>query len=122
MTTPAGDALPFRESDGGLFVDARAVERHPFGTRYCLRLGADRGSIRLRADRPAPGALARLLEGAVAGAIIEVPAGRYDAESFPLTVPAGVTVRGAGVGARHDRRGGSSAWSSTAATAPRSKA
>ena len=96
VTTPAGDALPFRASAAGVTIDARAVDRHAFGTRYCLRLAPEAGAALVRVDSPGAGALGALLDGAEPGDVVEVPAGRYDNETFPIVVPAGVTLRGAG--------------------------
>ena len=39
-TTPDGAELPFRVDAGVLAIDAAAVERHPFGTRYVRRARA----------------------------------------------------------------------------------
>ena len=39
VRTPDGAELPFRVESGALVVDARAVERHPFGARYVVELG-----------------------------------------------------------------------------------
>jgi len=94
VTTSSGDALTFRASDAGLIVDARAIDRHPHGTRYCVTLQGDAQPIRV-SSRPA-GALGALLAGAQPGTVIDVPAGRYDDEVFPVVVPAGVTLRGEG--------------------------
>jgi alpha-L-fucosidase len=94
VTTPAGGAVPFRSSDAGLIVDARAVDRHAFGTRYCLTLAADRPPVRLRNDSGTKGFLSGLLAGASPRDVLEIPAGRYDDETFPIVVPAGVTLRG----------------------------
>jgi alpha-L-fucosidase len=98
VTTAAGVALDFRAADGGLTIDARPSDRHPYGTRYCLRFAPDARPVRV-ADHSAPRrTLGALLAGAAtgAGAVVDVPAGRYDHEEFPLVVPAGVTLRGAG--------------------------
>ena len=97
VTTPAGEELAFRATDAGVIVDARAVDRHALGTRYCVRLAADQTPIRVQSPAGAreAGALAALLAGAVPGAVVDVPAGRYDDEDFPVVVPAGVTLRGA---------------------------
>ena len=100
-----GTALPFRSEAGGLAVDAWAVTRHPFGTRYVIEVGA-REHLTVR-DR-APGGAARAgrrydtiteaLAGASAGDAVDVGPGRYSraiGETFPLVVPAGVTLRAA---------------------------
>jgi alpha-L-fucosidase len=96
VTTPAGAALAFRGSDAGVVVDARATERDPFGTRYCVRLATDERPIALRSEGAGDGFLAQRLAGATPGDVVDVPAGRYDREAFPIMVPAGVTLRGAG--------------------------
>jgi alpha-L-fucosidase len=96
VTTPGGVALPFRDSDAGVVVDARAVDRHAFGTRYCVQLAPDARPIRIASVEPGEGFLTALLAMAAPGDVIDVPAGRYVRETFPLVVPAGVTMRGAG--------------------------
>ena len=111
VTTAGGAALDFRSESGALVVDARAAERHPFGTRYVVDVGArERVAV---TERP-PGGVARArrryatiteaLAGAVAGDVVEIGPGRYTreiGEQFPLVVPAGVTLRAAAsLGAR----------------------
>ncbi len=97
VTTPTGEPVAFRATDAGVTVDGRAVERHPFGTRYCLRVAAGGNRpLRVQSASAPQGMLGALLAGAAPGAVVEVPAGRYDDEQFPLVVPAGVTLRGAG--------------------------
>jgi alpha-L-fucosidase len=94
VTTATGTPLPFREDDGGIIVDARAVDRDALGSRYLVSCGVSRHLSRTSATKtPSVG---RLLASAGAGNVVEVEAGRYVDESFPLTVPAGVTLRGAG--------------------------
>jgi len=100
-----GTELRFRVESGVLAVDARAVARHPFGSRYVIELG-ERDHVKLL-DRP-PGGAARAgrryatiteaLGGAAAGDIVDIGPGRYTratGETFPLVVPAGVTLRAA---------------------------
>jgi alpha-L-fucosidase len=94
VTTATGEELPLRVSDAGAVVDARALDRHPFGTRYCFGVHADAAPIRVTTTNT--GGLAALLAGAAPGAVVDVPAGRYDDEAFPIVVPAGVTLRGEG--------------------------
>jgi alpha-L-fucosidase len=89
-TTPDGVDLPFT-ADGR--IDARAVARHPFGTRYLVSCDATRGLSPVRVTRT--GVAARLA-AARPGEVVDLEAGVYDDEPFPLTVPAGVTLRGAG--------------------------
>ncbi len=100
-----GADLGFRVESGTLAVDARAVERHPFGSRYVIELGvSDHAKLH---DRP-PGGAARAghrydtitgaLSDAATGESVDVGPGRYTratGESFPLVVPAGVTLRAA---------------------------
>ena len=95
VTTPAGDELTFRNSDAGAIVDARAVERHPFGTRYRVRLHGAEAPIRVHTPPDAAhGVLATWLAEAEPGSVVDVPPGRYADEDFPIVVPAGVTLRG----------------------------
>ncbi len=94
VTTPECEALPFRVSDAGLVVDARALDRHAFGTRYCLAFAAHRPSVRLHNHSGTKGILSGLLAAAAPGDVLDIRAGRYDDEAFPIVVPAGVTVRG----------------------------
>ena len=68
-------------------------------------LAADRQPIRLRVASAPTGALGALLAGAAPGDVVDVPAGRYDDEAFPIVVPAGVTLRGEGAARVVDRRG-----------------
>lgn len=98
VTTPAGETVPFTASEAGVTIDGRALERHRFGTRYCLRLAGDRRPVEVSGPAPTHGVLAELLSGATPGSVLDVPAGRYDDEDFPITIPAGVTLRGAGAG------------------------
>jgi len=100
-----GADLAFRAERGALVIDARAVPRHPFGTRYIVELGArERVTV---ADRR-PGGAARAgrrfdtitdaLADAKPGDAVDVGPGRYTAatgERFPIAVPEGVTVRAA---------------------------
>lgn len=81
VRTAAGEELAFHEDDRGVLVDARAVDRHRYGTRYLVSCGV-RPPIRLSAAA-AP---------EVTGDVLELPPGRYGA----MTVPAGAIVRGAG--------------------------
>ncbi|MDQ1508537.1 MAG: alpha-L-fucosidase, partial [Actinomycetota bacterium] len=94
VTTGAGEELAFRESDTGLLVDARAVDRHAFGTRYRVGFGAVREQVRGRNQANAARSLSALLAAAGPGDVCDIPAGRYDDEAFPIVVPAGVTLRG----------------------------
>jgi alpha-L-fucosidase len=92
VTTPAGDELPFQSSTGGLAVDARTVERDPLGVRYlvsCVDTPPHRPSIHTGQK------IALRLAAARPGHIVELEPGRYDADAFPVVVPAGVTLRGA---------------------------
>jgi alpha-L-fucosidase len=95
VTTPDGDELVFRSSDDGLVVDARALDRDALGTRYLLRFGDHSSSIRAPIVAKTRGIGARLA-AARPGDVIDVAPGRYTDEQFPLTIPAGVTLRGAG--------------------------
>ena len=113
-----GSDLAFRVESGELAVDARAVARDPFGSRYVVELGA-RERVTLVEHRPGGAARAgkrydtitEALSGAAAGDIVDVGPGRYTrtiGETFPLVVPAGVTLRAAGSLATQpgrDRRG-----------------
>jgi nitrous oxidase accessory protein NosD len=95
VTSPDGRALPFRQTGAGVVVDARTVAPDPLGTRYLVSCDISqpiRSPIVARTER----GIAERLAGARAGDVVELPAGRYDADPFPLTVPAGVTLRGAG--------------------------
>jgi alpha-L-fucosidase len=98
VTTPEGVALPFTSTnDAEVLVDARAVERHPFGTRYRIDV-APAERIRVRDEtRPArEWTITSRLAAAEPGEVVALPAGVYDAaagESFPLVVPDGVTLR-----------------------------
>jgi alpha-L-fucosidase len=93
VTTPAGEPLPFHETDAGLVVDARAMNRHPFGTRYLATCVSE---VRIAHLANAGSGLAARLAGAQPGDVIELEPGHYADEAFPLVVPAGVTLRGAG--------------------------
>lgn len=111
VCAPDGTELPFRAESGALVVDARAIERHPFGARYVVDLEV-REHVDVAERRPGGAARARrryatiteALEGAQAGEVVEVGPGRYtlaEGERFPLVVPAGVTLRAAArLGAR----------------------
>ncbi|GIU88541.1 MAG: hypothetical protein KatS3mg009_3056 [Acidimicrobiia bacterium] len=97
VTAPDGTALAFRETDRGVAVDARAVERHPFGSRYRLRVAAA-GAIRVRDAAPRPAGAPTVtsrLAAARPGDVVALAPGVYDAaagEAFPLVVPEGVTL------------------------------
>ena len=102
---PDGHALEFRVDSGAIVIDARAVRRHPFGTRYVIDLDA-REHVTVVERRPGGAArdgrrydtITEALAGAVAGAVVDVGPGRYTTatgEHFPLVVPAGVTLRAA---------------------------
>jgi alpha-L-fucosidase len=93
VTTPDGAALAFRVGDDGLSVDARAIDRHPFGARYCVDLVP---TERIAVPARAPFSIGAALAAAAGGDVVEVPPGRYTSatEQFPLVVPAGVTLRG----------------------------
>jgi alpha-L-fucosidase len=106
VRTPDGTALDFGIDGDTLVVDARAVERHPFGTRYVVELGT---RARAAVADARPGGAARggkryetitaALAGAAAGEVVDVGPGRYSSatgEQFPLVVPAGVTLRAGG--------------------------
>jgi hypothetical protein len=101
-----GTALASRVDGGELVVDARSVERHPYGTRYVVDL---RARERVNVPEVRPGGAARAgtrydtitaaLADARAGDVVDVGPGRYTSaigERFPLVVPAGVTLRAAG--------------------------
>jgi alpha-L-fucosidase len=88
-----GIDIPFVQRDDGLHIDARAVQRHPFGTRYSL-FGVVSCTNRSRIDTKT--GIGARLAAAQAGDVVEIGAGYYADEAFPLTVPAGVTLRGAG--------------------------
>ncbi len=105
VRTPDGGELSCRSESGALVIDARAVERHAFGTRYVVELGARE---HIGVSERAPGGAARArkryptiteaLVGAQPGEVVEVGPGRYTSaigERFPLVIPAGVTVRAA---------------------------
>jgi alpha-L-fucosidase len=105
VCAPDGTELAFGFDSGALVVDARGVERHPFGSRYVVEVG-DRE--RVTVVERAPGGAARAgrryatitaaLESATAGEVIDIGPGRYTTaigERFPLVVPAGVTLRAA---------------------------
>ncbi len=96
VTTPDGGALPFRESGDGVQIDARAVARDPLGMRYLISCGGDRQRVSTTDARTEAGGIAARLAAASAGDVVEVATGRYTDEPFPLVVPAGVTLRGAG--------------------------
>jgi alpha-L-fucosidase len=91
VATPAGKALTFRETDEGIVVDARAVPRDPLGSRYIVSCDTAR-PIRARTVAKTP--IAELLAAAQPGDVVDLPPGRYADEQFPLTIPAGVTLRG----------------------------
>lgn len=97
VSTPDGAPLRFAETaDSGVIVDARAVQLHPLGTRYCVDL-APTESIRVRDEaRPArEWTVTARLAAARPGDVVALPAGVYDAaagESFPIVVPDGVTL------------------------------
>src|SRR6185369_10686277 len=56
VQTPDGAALAFRVDRGALVIDARGVDRHPFGTRYVVELGARE---RVTVSERRPGGAAR---------------------------------------------------------------
>jgi alpha-L-fucosidase len=87
-----GVAVPFTNANG-LQIDARNVERHPYGTRYSM-FGDISCSNRSRVV--AKTSVGARLAGAQAGDVVEIAAGYYADETFPLVVPVGVTLRGAG--------------------------
>ncbi len=94
VAMPDGQALAFREAPSGTAVDARAVERHPFGTRYVVSCN---GRPRIRSASVArAGFVGEQLRRARAGDVVHLPPGRYDDEEFPIVVPEGVTLRGEG--------------------------
>jgi alpha-L-fucosidase len=91
IATPAGDELTFRETNDGIVVDARAVPRDPLGARYVVSCDTARP---LRARTVAKTRIGELLAAARPGDVVDLPPGRYTDEQFPLTIPAGVTLRG----------------------------
>ena len=93
VRTPDGTEVRFHESEDGVVIDARAIERHLFGSRYVVSCETAR---RIRVRDVAPSKIAALLEGAAPGTIVDLPAGYYANETFPIKVPEGVTLRGAG--------------------------
>ena len=106
MRAVDGSELAFRVESGELAIDARALARDPFGSRYVVELGA-REHVTLVEHRPGGAARAgkrydtitEALSGAAAGDIVDVGPGRYTrtiGETFPLVVPTGVTLRAAG--------------------------
>ena len=101
-----GTELAFRVEAGVLAIDARAVARDPFGTRYVVELGSAGARDAWSSTRPGGAARAgrrydtitEALAGAAAGDVVDVGPGRYTraiGETFPLVVPAGVTLRAA---------------------------
>jgi alpha-L-fucosidase len=100
-----GTDLAFRVESGVLAIDARTLERHPYGSRYVIELGVREHTSLV--DRSPAGAaragrryatITEALAGAAAGDCVDVGPGRYTrttGETFPLVVPAGVTVRAA---------------------------
>ncbi len=94
VALPYGRTVPFREDAAGVVVDARTVERDPLGTRYlvsCTLSQPIRATIAASTEKT----IAELLADAAAGDVVTLPAGRYDRDAFPVTVPAGVTLQGA---------------------------
>jgi hypothetical protein len=100
-----GRALEFRVDGDALVVDARTLERHPYGTRYVVEVGS-RAHVTVADSRPGGAArrgkrydtITEALAGADAGDVVDVGPGRYTTaigERFPLVVPAGVTLRAA---------------------------
>jgi alpha-L-fucosidase len=99
-----GTELTFKESVDGVRVDARSVARHPLGTRYevsCGRSRPIRVSVAAKTFR-----IADALATAQPGDVVVVPAGVFTDEPFPLNVPAGVTLKGAGAHATTIDAGG----------------
>ena len=105
VQSAAGAELPFRAERGGLAIDARAVDHHPYGSRYIVELGA-REHITVTERRPGGAArggrrydtITEALADAQAGDAVDVGPGHYTAavgERFPIVVPAGVVVRAA---------------------------
>ena len=107
VTTPDGTELAFREdATTACIVDARAVDRHPFGTRYVVFLRRRARRDRVVDRRREPGRARRAARGRGSRATSSsCRPGRYADEAFPLTVPAGVTLRGRGRARDGDRRG-----------------
>jgi alpha-L-fucosidase len=93
VALPDGRTLDYRQTEDGLVVDARNVERDPLGMRYLVSCANSRP---LRASNAArtEQTIAELLAEATAGDVVTLPAGRYEREAFPVTVPAGVTLQG----------------------------
>ena len=96
VRTPAGEELAFATDGDGITVDARALDRDAFGTRYCVSFHSPRSRARVRDAGGPDGVLAAQLTAAKPGDVVHVAAGRYAAEEFPVVVPAGVTLRGVG--------------------------
>lgn len=94
VRTVAGQDLQFHADAAGLVVDARSVDRHPLGTRYEVSCDTRRQKARSTVARTS--VVGPRLADAQPGDVVEVAAGRYAAEQFPITVPPGVTLRGAG--------------------------
>jgi alpha-L-fucosidase len=88
-----GRALAWHEHDRGVTIDARAVARDPLGARYVVRC-EPRSRVTVKTQPEPP--VATRLAGAAPGDVVELGPGRYRDDAFPLTVPAGVTLRGAG--------------------------
>jgi alpha-L-fucosidase len=93
VTTPDGREVPFRETVDGIVVDARSVERDPLGAHYLVACDNSR-PIRTSFVARTSATIAELLADAVAGDVVSLPAGRYDRDAFPVTVPPGVTLQG----------------------------
>src|SRR5262249_1297031 len=88
LTTPEGTGLAFHGGDEGVAIDARNVDRHPLGTRYVVSCDGPRHIVLPGAASTA--GIGELLADAAPGDIVELSAGRYVDEAFPITVPEGV--------------------------------
>lgn len=105
VTGDDGDPVVFRQSDDGLHLGA-GPRGASLAAVYRIALEPAAGPIRLRVDG-GPGRITRggaeletlgaALDGACSGDVVELAAGRYGVpgEVFPMSVPAGVTVRAA---------------------------
>ncbi len=93
VRTAAGEDVRFHEDGAGIVLDARAVDRHALGTRYEVSCDTRRRISSSTVARTR--VIGPWLADAQPGDVVALPPGRYEDEQFPLTVPAGVTLRGA---------------------------
>jgi len=94
IMTPDGRDLPFRTEGERVIVDARDVPRDRLGVRY-LAFGVARAAMGVPVTTGGEATIGERLAAARPGDVVELGPGRYTGESFPLTVPADVTLRGA---------------------------